>query len=899
MAHLPEITDLPYGAAFVRADLHIHSVASHDVKDPNATPEAIVAEAAKEGLKILALTDHNEISGVQKATDVMASFGVFVVPAVELSTPEGHLLCYLPDVTALGQFYAQLRIAGRGTADSRCQNAMLDCLEKLLSFNGFAALAHVDAPGGLDYEVPGGSPHKTDIICHRALLAIELKQAQSPISYSPQDPDHVRVQIGIERCNRLGLGTHQGIARILNSDSHSLAALGRNASGAKRVTRFKLQTLTFESLRIALDDGSARVRIEDEIPPAVPFIKGIRMSGGFLDGQCVHFGRNLNCIIGGRGTGKSTTFEAIRCLTGNTSTSSVVDSDVWPDQVDLLVEDQSGQVHHLARPRSGEVENVDDPFAGPLNFHVECYGQGETQQISQRAQTDPTALLNYLDRFVDISEEAAKEEELRQTLLDLQTKIEDASRKVERIPQVVRDLNLAKSQIQTLEKANAKEVIDLQRKVEAERQSRETITAMAQQIGGTTAQGDLRESLATLKAAAEPEALVVGTAEFDAISKQAVAFEQAIDASETNLKRSADQLVSVVKSQIATWKLKEQGIIKQIDDKKRILEQQGIRLDMAYIQKLATDEARLTKDLTALNTWKPHLSDLWKQRKEALQERWSLRDRIAVKRTAFGAKASSTLRAALGDLMVSLKFVANGYSPEANEIIIQAMGWRTIQVQRASALTEALTVPKLLDALSRKDQRSLMALKNGEGGSIFDKSDAEAIMQKLDDQAVRFRLERAVVFDRPRLTVTKLVVGSTAQQPKVRQRDFAQLSLGQQQSVLLAVMLSAESNTPLIIDQPEDNLDGEFIYTSVIPVLRRAKERRQVIVVTHNANIAVLGDAEQIVVLRATNEKGSIVSRGSIDEPQTRELACGLLEGSREAFQRRARIYGAPNLQTG
>jgi len=64
-------------------------------------------------------------------------------------------------------------------------------------------------------------------------------------------------------------------------------------------------------------------------------------------------------------------------------------------------------------------------------------------------------------------------------------------------------------------------------------------------------------------------------------------------------------------------------------------------------------------------------------------------------------------------------------------------------------------------------------------------------------------------------------------------------------------LLSADSNRPLIIDQPEDNLDEEFIYQSVVPVLRRAKERRQVIVVTHDANIAVLGDAEQIVVFRA------------------------------------------------
>lgn len=177
--------------------------------------------------------------------------------------------------------------------------------------------------------------------------------------------------------------------------------------------------------------------------------------------------------------------------------------------------------------------------------------------------------------------------------------------------------------------------------------------------------------------------------------------------------------------------------------------------------------------------------------------------------------------------------------------------------------------------------------------NIFSKGEASGVIEKLSPNAVRFRLERAIVFDRPRLTITRLIIARDGTKHP-RTRDFRQLSLGQQQSVLLAVMLSADSNTPLIIDQPEDNLDGEFIYHSVIPVLRRAKERRQVIVVTHNANIAVLGDAEQIVVLRATNEKGVIVSRGSIDDPDTRESACALLEGSREAFQRRARIYGVP-----
>jgi ABC-type bacteriocin/lantibiotic exporter with double-glycine peptidase domain len=77
-----------------------------------------------------------------------------------------------------------------------------------------------------------------------------------------------------------------------------------------------------------------------------------------------------------------------------------------------------------------------------------------------------------------------------------------------------------------------------------------------------------------------------------------------------------------------------------------------------------------------------------------------------------------------------------------------------------------------------------------------------------------------------------------------------------------------------------------------VPVLRQAKERRQVIIVTHNPNVAVLGDAEQIIVMKAMSDHGEIVARGSIDHPGTRDAACAILEGARDAFLRRAKVYG-------
>jgi hypothetical protein len=317
----------------------------------------------------------------------------------------------------------------------------------------------------------------------------------------------------------------------------------------------------------------------------------------------------------------------------------------------------------------------------------------------------------------------------------------------------------------------------------------------------------------------------------------------------------------------------------------------GVKFDMSYIAKLATDEASYAQSIINLNAWKPHLADLRKQRVVALTARWAARDRVATLRDAFGRQASKILKESLSDLVVSLKYDRDAHSPDASALIIVAMGWRTNQQQRAQYLVESLTVPKLLDAINRSDVNPLIALKTPEGVPVFRPQDAKEILERLGAPALRFSLERVALYDLPRLVVTKEVPDGRGGTQYVR-RDFARLSLGQQQSVLLALILSSDSDRPLIIDQPEDNLDGEFIYSTLVPVLRRAKERRQVIVVTHNANVAVLGDAEQIIVMKAMHDKGQVVATGSIDQAETRDIACAILEGAADAFVRRGKIYG-------
>lgn len=894
MTTLGEITALPRGAKFYRVDLHIHSFGgSHDVRDTTMTPSAIVDAAVAQGLAMIAVTDHNEITNVSAALIAATGKPIVVVPGVELSTPQGHLLAYLPSLEALQRFHGRLNIVGRGTQDSRCQNALVDCLNLLQANSGFGVLAHVDVAAGFEVENSGASPHKLDVLCHCALLGIELKSASSVLSYSEGDPDQDRARMGEKRIERLRLGKRQYLARVLFSDSHTLNALGRNAAGDKKVTRVKMDKPSFDALRIALEDSDARVRIEDLVPAAVPHVLGVRLTGGFLDGQTIHLSPNLNCIVGGRGTGKSTTFEALGCLSAHPSESGVIDSEVWPGELNLWWRDAAGQDHSLQKLLGEPLTNLDDGERGPVAFPMDCYGQGETARLGVRTKTDPLALLAFLDRFMELDDAKAVENTARDQLLELQTKIEEAELKVALIPQYERSLETTQQQLKASEKAKAAEVIQLQRRLAGERAIRDRIREKWQEAQSLITSNDLNEKLDELQAIAESTDVAVGANELRAVLSAVATLASGIKGMDAPRHRHAQEFNEAVSAQLRAWKAKDDDAKRTIETKRQDLEAQGVRLDMAFIQKLATDEANYKKSLDSLRTWKPHLATLRKRRASVLEERWSARNRVAAIRIGYAAQASETMKESLSDLQVSLKFIVDGSAPDAAEQIQQALAWRTNQVPRAKLLVETLTLPKLLDAIEKNDANALTALAYEDGTHPFDRQDANEILTRLAEPKVKFALERCAVHDHPRLLVTKKIERDG--KPHFITREFSKLSLGQQQSILLTLLLSSDGNDPLIIDQPEDNLDGEFIYSSFVPVLRRAKERRQIVIVTHNANIAVLGDAEQLVVLKSHNDKGVITTRGSIDDPDTRKAACAILEGAEEAFLRRAKIYGLPS----
>ncbi len=123
-------------------------------------------------------------------------------------------------------------------------------------------------------------------------------------------------------------------------------------------------------------------------------------------------------------------------------------------------------------------------------------------------------------------------------------------------------------------------------------------------------------------------------------------------------------------------------------------------------------------------------------------------------------------------------------------------------------------------------------------------------------------------------------------------RKLSQLSGGQRVSVLLSLLLETADDRPLVIDQPEDELDNRYLFDTILPVLKKLRGRRQVIIATHNPNIVVNGDADMVIQLEADAYHGRIACAGTIEEPAVRRAIVHTVDGGEDAFRLRRRKYG-------
>ena len=189
-------------------------------------------------------------------------------------------------------------------------------------------------------------------------------------------------------------------------------------------------------------------------------------------------------------------------------------------------------------------------------------------------------------------------------------------------------------------------------------------------------------------------------------------------------------------------------------------------------------------------------------------------------------------------------------------------------------LTGQISPDRLGELCDREDHAALAA------SADINPEFAETLIKALRDQPERrFELDVLDLEDVPRIELQ--VHGEC--------RSADRLSTGQKSSAILPILLM-DSEAPLLIDQPEDNLDNSFISDAVIPQLKAIRGRRQLVLLTHNPNLPVLGEAAQVVVLEADGRHSKVIAQGDVEA--VKQHIVRLMEGGREAFHQRAVRYG-------
>ncbi|PCJ97320.1 MAG: histidinol-phosphatase [Zetaproteobacteria bacterium] len=878
------------GARFVRADLHIHSfgedTGSFDVSDEQMTPQNIVNTAIASHLKIISITDHNEVLNCKTALDYAADKDILVIPGIEVSTTQGHLLVYFETFKELRSFHGKLTIS----ADKeRCSQGIVECLDLAHQHNGFGILAHIELDSGFEKTVGRFNAQMDDLFCHPSLLALEICRKNSLELYTDNDPDRNHLALVKKRRNSLNLHEGSILPKVMSSDSHSISKLGTNAEGNKKLTRFKVDVPTFDALRIALMSYESRVRIEDVIPERVPKFLRASIKGGLLDNQVVNFSDNLTCIIGGRGTGKTTLMEIVRTTSGNESGKEVIDSDVWPDDISLFYEDETGKIIEFRRSKNGYTFNQTDGQDGLQKVPIECYGQSETADTLKNSDADPSALLEFLDGFLEIEHLVDEDANICDLLLNNQSELGKLRIEVAAIKDTERQLKVLKEKKARLEKDKVGDLVKHQVALVKEKGLRDDLIVQLNELAKNYREVLKDTVLFDYFNNFSDEEIIVGKDQIAEVKRLVNEFSEIVSGKSDELSEALEEKITLLKVQLDSWKSEETDIQGKIDEKKAELEKLGIPFDIGKINQIANDLDYYEKRLRKLQAAQLLLKGTEEERVEYIKRRNEVKKQIFKARYAFSLRVNENLKNSVDGLYVSAKYSEGSYSPRFEESLKQMMGWRTSQVKKTKIVASSMSPIQFSSEVKRGKKAIFQSLKDEDGRNVFTDEEIGRIIERARENFTYEDFEAITYEDRPHILVTKVV--EVNGETKHISKSISKLSLGQQQSILLAILIQSKNSVPLLIDQPEDHLDSEFIYKTIVSNLKKIKEARQVIIVTHNANIAVLGDAELIIPLKSTSDKTSIINPGSIDRKSIQKDCCAILEGGERAFSHRQKIY--------
>ena len=825
-------------------------------------------EAINKKLEVIAITDHNTVSKCYEVIEKAKGSGLVVLPGVEITAMGGkgsvHILAIFDCGTRQETIHDMLVKIGidsqkHGKAEAITDQSVPIVFKEIDDAGGVAIAAHVDETSGIICDCRG--QQRMTYVMDKNLTALEYVQSGTPAFFDGNDPNYPRK-----------------LPCIQSSDAHSLQEIGR------RLTHLKMDKPCLEGLRQAFLDPGSRIRTEpNDCLSSYSFISSVSVNGGFLDGQEIDFNENLNTLIGGRGSGKTTTIELIRFCLGYPSkvetlaarNAKMVGDVLREGQVTVTVNTKFGTTFKVQR-KCGEHPVVYDAKGELVNtspsalVQLICFGEGEIEFIS----FDPASQLALVDKFTNGADKFAEEEQkvLRQ-LNENSTAIDANDAELAALDSQCAEFNSVKLKLAELENMNFGNEI-VQKKQRADemyllKKLKDASDGLSLRMNEfSTACREFFQVTHELPS----DEMVLKLPNQDIVKQGIVDFNE-ISAhvsqnTEAELK-FIETKKTLIESAISTLEARHNEQEKGVVELFKQLEALGQSDAARYYLDLQGKKTTLESVPGKIELVKFKISRLKENRTSLLTELKNMRKQHFIVRQ----ECAKTLSLKLGS-KICVEIIQGGDTANYNNSLAKALKQSHVQAKDIEKIVLSINPFELSEIIRKKDKQRLLNL------NITDHC-AEVILSYQPLIQKLYALEEVSL---PDLALITLIVGG-------KKKTLDSVSLGQKCTTLLSLIM-LDSEAPLILDTPEEGLDNMFVFDSVVKNLRAIKEKRQVIIATHNANIPVSGDAELIVSLDSDGLRGYTTCFGSIDEADMKVWVQQILEGGKEAFELRQKKYG-------
>ncbi|OQY08460.1 MAG: hypothetical protein B6I28_04730 [Fusobacteriia bacterium 4572_132] len=892
------------GLKWYKCDLHLHTPQSKCFIG-KCTPEEYIKKVKEKELDVIAITDHNTSGWIDSLKLIAEENDVTLFPGVEITCGDSHihfLVLFEKDATdqKIEDFLIamQMNRADFGNANANINKTISELLEEVQKNNLLLIPAHIDDLSGISQVLDENI--RENFFKNEFINGTQIVHKVSMNNGNLSKNDYNEIKIDEDKrnfqkiANTINQVNKSKICKLTFSDNphpennskHGLGGIGKTYSWIKMKEKPDL-----ESLKQALIMGKERTKniFESEKQPYILpniWIEKIKFSNTELNKASVEidFSPQMTSIVGGRGTGKSSIINMIRGILNKKSNIKKIEEDFKAfykinksregilnkdTKIELFI-NMNQEKYKIVKENFENKREFEDIVVLKENsigeyikcdiedilerFEIEIFSQKEIFEISNKSNS----LLEIID--TSILELNEKQQEINDQKTDYKrtySQLEEIKVKEQNIKKIETDIKFDKEKLEKLDNKIYKELLEKQGIFNNEHLILEKLKKKYQDIFDKInfSFEEEQEEIVT------PDIKEIYVKYFKIMKKHI-------------------ENIEVIKKKIEEDKVKIEEDISKSNWKKYFLEnkikleheEEKIKLEAGTLD-ITEIREKISKNEEKLEKYEQEIEkkdDLKKQLNSTFELILKIRDEIKKKR-------ENHLKESLQGLDVRIKIKSYRNKEDFEKQFRNLIGKPKEFSNDIDKIVDEIFKGEFL----KKRVSFIEKIKN--------------IKTEKKNDLHNNLIEIIKGFNNENMADIELLLPEDEVVVEYKQNEggFKPLktaSAGQKTSAILTYILSREKN-PLILDQPEDDLDNELIYNLIVKSLKNSKNKRQIIVVTHNANIPVNGDSEYIVVLDSNSKEVKKLAANSIDDEEIVKSICNIMEGGKPAFDLRNKKY--------